>query len=274
VHAAGGKLRVPRGANLRGDVTLAGGSIDVEGDVGGDLQTYGESIYVNSVILGDLRLAGQDIRIGPDTRVAGRLEYRSGGQFVMDPKAQVAQGVLQLDSDDHGWFRKDGHRSSRGGRTMFSIGVLVLGTLLILGLPAFSREAASTIRREWWQSAGVGCVMLIGVPLAAVILMVTIIGIPLALMMVFGYMVLLMLGYVIAAIFVGDFALERLGGDRVKSVGWRALFLLLALILLSIVRHMPLIGGLAVALLFVAGIGAFTIRTWRGFRRRDDAAAA
>ncbi len=274
VRAAGGKLRVPRGANLRGDVTLAGGSIDVEGDVGGDLQTYGESIYVNSVVLGDLRLAGQDIRIGPDTRVSGRLEYRSGGQFVMDPKAQVAQGVLQLDANDHGWFKKDGHRSSRGGRAMFSIGVLVLGTLLILGLPAFSREAASAIRREWWQSAGVGCVMLIGVPLAAVILMVTIIGIPLALMMVFGYMVLLMLGYVIAAIFVGDFALERLGGDRVKSVGWRVLFLLFALILLSIVRHMPLIGGLVVALLFVAGIGAFTIRTWRGFRRRDDAVAA
>ena len=157
---------------------------------------------------------------------------------------------------------------------MFSIGVLVLGTLLILGLPAFSREAATAIRREWLQSAAIGCVMLIGVPLAAVILMITIIGIPLALMMVFGYMVLLMLGYVIGAIFVGDFALERLGGERVKSVGWRVLFLLLALVLLSIVRHLPLIGGLAVALLFVAGIGAFTMRTWRGFRRKDGAVAA
>jgi len=150
----------------------------------------------------------------------------------------------------------------------------VLGMLLILGLPAFSREAASAIQREWWQSAGVGCMMLIGVPFAAVVLMITIIGIPLALMMVFGYVVLLMLGYVIAAIFVGDFALEKLGGDRVKSVGWRLLFLLLALVLLSIVRHMPLIGGLAVALLFVAGIGAFTMRTWRGFRRTDDAVSA
>ncbi len=274
VHAAGGKLRVQRGAEVRGDATLAGGTIDVEGNVGGDLQAYGESIYVNSIIGGDLRLAGEDIRIGPDTRVLGRLEYKSGSQFVMDPKAEVAQGVQKLDANDHHWFRKGGHRSSRGGRTMFSIGVLVLGTLLILGLPAFTREAASAIRREWWQSAGVGCVMLIGVPLAAVILMITIIGIPLALMMVFGYMVLLMLGYVIAAIFVGDFALERLGGDRVKSVGWRVLFLLLALVLLSIVRQMPLIGGLAVALLFVAGIGAFTMRTWRGFRRADNAVAA
>jgi len=274
VHAAGGKLRVPRGAQLRGDVSLAGGNVDVEGEVGGDLETYGESIYVNSIVGGDLRLAGEDIRIGPDTRVSGRLEYKSGGTFVIDPKAQVEQGVEQLDANDHDWFKKARHGSSRGGRTMFSLGVLVLGTLLILGLPAFSREAALAIRREWLQSAGIGCVMLIGVPLAAVILMVTIIGIPLALMMIFGYVVLLMLGYVIAAIFVGDFALERLGGERVKSIGWRVLFLLLALVLLSIVRQLPLIGGLAVALLFVAGIGAFTLRTWRGFRRRNDTVTA
>ncbi|MGB5131735.1 MAG: polymer-forming cytoskeletal protein, partial [Steroidobacteraceae bacterium] len=240
VHAAGGKLRVPRGAKLRGDAALAGGNIDVEGDVEGDLEAYGESIYINSVVGGDVRLAGEDIRIGPDTRVSGRLEYKSGGTYVIDPKAQVEQGVQQLDADDHGWRRKAGRGSSRGGRTMFSLGVLVLGTLLILGLPAFTREAASAVRRDWWQSAGIGCVMLIGVPLAAVMLMVTIIGIPLALMLVFGYVVLLMLGYVIAAIFVGDFALERLGGERVKSVGWRVLFLLLALVLLSIVRHVPL----------------------------------
>ena len=274
VHAAGGKLRVPRGARLHGDVTLAGGSIDVEADVGGDLGTYGESIYVNSVVDGDLRLEGEDIRIGPDTRVSGRLEYKSGGTFAMDPKAQVEQGVEHVNASEHGWFRKGSHGSSRGNGRMFSIGVLVLGTLLILGLPAFSREAAAAIRSEWWQSAGIGCVMLLGVPFAAVILMITIIGIPLALMLIFGYMVLLMLGYVIAAIFVGDFALERLGGDRVKSIGWRVLFLVLALVLLAMLRHLPLIGGLAVAILFVAGIGAFTMRTWRGFRSKDEAAAA
>lgn len=274
VRAAGGKVRVPRGARLHKNVSLAGGSVEVDGDVGGDLEVYGESIVINGVIGGDLRIAGEDIRIGPDTRVAGQLEYKSGGTFVIDPKAQVTKGIEERNANDHDWFRKVGHGSSRSGGRMFSIGVLVLGTLLILGLPAFSREAASAIRREWWQSAGIGCAMLIGVPFTAVILMITIIGIPLALMMIFGYVVLLMLGYVIAAIFVGDFALERFGGERVKSIGWRVLFLLLALVLLSIVRHLPMIGGLAVALLFIAGIGAFTMRTWRGFRRRDDAIAA
>jgi cytoskeletal protein CcmA (bactofilin family) len=274
VRAAGGKIRVPHGARLRKHVTLAGGSIEMEGEVGEDLEVYGGSVVINGIVGGDLQIAGEDIRVGPDTRIAGRLNYKSDGTFAIDPKAQVAQGVEEIDADDHGWLKKAGRGTSRVGRAMFSFGVLLLGILLILGMPAFSREAAATIRREWLQSAGIGCVMLIGVPFAAVILMITVVGIPLALMTIFGYMVLLMLGYVIAALFVGDLALERLGGERIKSLGWRVLFLLLALVALAIVRHLPLIGGLAVALLFVAGIGAFTMRSWRGIRQRDTTAPA
>ncbi len=274
VRAAGGKVRVPRGARLRQDVTLAGGSVEMEGDVGEDLEVYGESIFINGTIGGNLDIAGEDIRIGPDARVAGRLKYRSGGTFVMDPQAQIAKGVEAHDAHDRDGLRKFGRGAARVGGAMFSLGVLLLGALLILGLPAFSREAAATIRREWWQSAAIGCVMLIGVPFSIVILMITIIGIPLALMMIFGYIVLLMLGYLVAALFVGDLALERMGGDRARSLGWRVLFLLLALITLSIVRQLPVFGGLAVALLFVAGIGAFTLRTWRGMRQKGDAAAA
>jgi cytoskeletal protein CcmA (bactofilin family) len=274
VRAAGGKVRVTRGARLRDNVTLAGGSVEVEGEVGEDLQVFGESIVINASVGGDLELAGESIRIGPEARIAGRLEYRSGGSIVVDPQAQVAQGIEEVDADDKNWLRKARRGATRVGGALFTLGVVLLGALLILGLPAFSREAAATIRREWWQSAGIGCVMLIGVPFAIVVLMITVIGIPLALMVIFGYIVLLMLGYVIAALFVGDLALERLGGERIKSLGWRVLFLLLALIALSIVRHVPLIGGLAVALLFVAGIGAFTMRSWKGVRQKDDAVSA
>jgi hypothetical protein len=48
----------------------------------------------------------------------------------------------------------------------------------------------------------------------------------------------------------------------------------LALIALAIVKQLPLIGGLAVFLLFLAGIGAFTMRSWQGFRQDTTPAAA
>ena len=274
VRAAGGKVRVARGARLRSDVTIAGGSVEVEGEVGGDLHVYGESVFINGAVYGDLEIAGESIRVGPDARIAGSLEYKSSGAIVIDPQAQIEQGIEQRDRDERGWLRRAGRGATRVGGALFTLGVVALGALLLLGMPAFSREAAGMVRREPLQSAGIGCVMLVGIPFAIVMLMITVIGIPLALMMIFGYIALLMLGYLVAAFFVGDLLLERLGTEKFNSLGWRVLFLLLALVALSLVRHVPLIGGFVILLLFLAGIGAFTMRSWKGIRQKEEGAEA
>jgi hypothetical protein len=46
------------------------------------------------------------------------------------------------------------------------------------------------------------------------------------------------------------------------------------MIAIAIVQAIPVLGGLVVTLLFIAGIGAFTIRSWQGFRRDPEAPAA
>jgi cytoskeletal protein CcmA (bactofilin family) len=268
-RAAGGKIRVTREARIDGDTSLAGGSIEVDGAVGGRLRAYGESIDINGIVGGDVEVAGEKIRIGPDARIAGRLEYRSGRDIVVHPEAQVALGVTEQHRDRR-WLRRVGEGAAIAGGITISLGVVLLGALLILGMPSFSREAAATIRRKPWQSAGLGCIMLIGVPFAIIVLLVTVIGIPLALLLIFGYVVLLLLGYLVAAIFVGDTALERISSAKLDSVWWRALFLFLALIAIAIVKQVPVVGGLVVLALFIAGIGAFTMRSWQGFRLEAD----
>jgi hypothetical protein len=172
------------------------------------------------------------------------------------------------------WLRKVGHGAAIAGGITVSLGMVLIGALLILAMPRFSREAAGTVEAKPLQSLGMGCVMLIGVPFAIIVLLVTIIGIPLALLLGFGYALLLLLGYLVGAIFLGDFVLGKVGAAKLDSGWWRVLAMFLALVVLAIVKQMPFIGGLAVFLLFLAGIGAFTMRTWRGFRRDDAAAAA
>lgn len=269
-RAAGGKIRVAPEASIGGDASFAGGSIEVDGEVGKRLRAYGGTIVINGRVGGDVELAGEKIRIGPDARIGGRIEYRSGRDIVVDPQARVANGVTEMQRDRR-WLRRFGHGAAIAGGITISLGMVLLGALLILAMPRFSREAAATIRRKPWQSAGLGCIMLIGVPFAIIVLLITVIGIPLALLLVFGYVVLLLLGYLVGAIFVGDTVLERIGSAKLDSVWWRALFMFLALIAIAIVKVVPLIGGLVVLLLFVAGIGAFTMRSWQGFRVEADA---
>lgn len=272
VRAAGGKIRVAREAHFGGNATLAGGSIEVDGTVGMRLRAYGDRIVINGTVGGDVELAGETIRIGPDARIAGRVEYRSGSDITVDPAAQVMGSVIEVQHDKR-WLRTVGRGATIFGGPTISFGMVLLGALLILGMPRFSREAAASIRHQPGQSAGLGFAMLIGVPLSVVVLLITIIGIPLALLLVFGYVVLMLLGYLIAAIFVGDMALERVGKAKLDSVWWRALFMFLAMIAIGIVKIVPFLGGLVVFLLFIAGIGAFTMRSWAGFRNDPETAA-
>ncbi|MGH8251897.1 MAG: bactofilin family protein [Steroidobacteraceae bacterium] len=269
VRAAGGKVRMASGARIDGDASFAGGSIDVDGEIGAGLRAYGESIFINGRVGGDVEAAGERIRIGPDARIEGRVEYRSSRDIQVDPQAQIAGGISELQKDRR-WLRKVGHGAAIVGGITISLGMVLLGALLILAMPRFSREAASTIRQKPWQSLGLGCIMLVGLPFAIIVLLVTVIGIPLALLLVFGYVVLMLLGYLVAAIFVGDSVLERIGGGRIGSLWWRALFLFLALIAIAIVKQLPVVGDLIVLLLFIAGIGAFTMRSWQGFRLEAD----
>lgn len=118
-------------------------------------------------------------------------------------------------------------------------------------------------------SLGVGLAMLVGVPVACVFMFITIIGIPLGMTLLAGYALMLMLGYLVGGLFVGDFVLDRFSADRAASLGWRILFLLLALVLLAFLRRVPAIGGLAVLLVFLSGVGALTLCAWRNWRGPD-----
>jgi cytoskeletal protein CcmA (bactofilin family) len=268
LRAAGGNVHVARDALVDGSASLAGGSVEVDGGVGKDLRAYGESIVINGAIGGDVELGGERIRIGPDARITGKVEYRSGRPIEIDPQAVLGRGITEMQKDQR-WMRRMGRGATFMGTT-FSFGLVLIGALMVLGLPRFTREAAATLRQKPAIAAGVGCAVLIGVPFMALLLVLTIIGIPLAMLLVFGYVALLLLGYLIGAIFVGDTVLERVSKEKLQSLGWRILFMLLALVAIAIIRQVPFLGGLVVLLLFIAGIGAFTMRSWQGLRADAD----
>jgi cytoskeletal protein CcmA (bactofilin family) len=262
---AGGTLRIAPGARIHGDASLAGGSVEVGGMIGADLRAYGESIDINGMVAGDVEAAGDSIRLGPDAQIGGRIVYRSDGDIIVDPAARIGGEVVKARSDRE-LRRKLGRGASIAGGVVVSIGMVLLGAVLILGMPRFSREAAANVRGKPWHSIGLGCVMLLAVPFVIVVLMITLVGIPLALLIVFGYVALLLLGFLVGAIFLGDFALERMDAAKLASVWWRALFLVLALVVVALVKQVPVVGDIAWWILFLAGLGAFTMRAWQGFK--------
>ncbi len=269
VRAAGGTVRVARGADLKGSASLAGGRVEVAGTVGRTLQVFGEHIDINGIVGGDVSLTGEDIRIGPDARISGRLTYRSRNEANIDPRAQVAGGIERKPRKIREWGKGMGEIAWGFGRALFFLGLVALGALFVLVAPRFSRAAPATVKSDVLASLGLGLAMLVCIPLAAALMMITIIGIPLGLTVLAGYVLLLMLGYLVGALFIGDFALARLGAEKADSVGWRILFLLFALVALAFVRQLPALGGLVALLVFLAGVGALTLHGWRNWQAQD-----
>lgn len=267
---AGGTIRITPEARVVGDATLAGGSITVDGPVDGDLRAFGERITVNARVSGDLQFAGEDLRIGPAARIGGDVIYTEGDRFSIDPAAQVL-GTVKRARNERDWRRLTRDATVVGGISL-SFGMMLLGVLLVLALPRFTREAAASIRKMPWQSLGVGFAMLVGVPLLLVMLVITLIGIPLAVLFAFVYGALLVAGGLVAALFLGDTVLGRIDERKLDSAWWRALFLVLAIVAVACIRLVPVAGPLAWWLLFLAGVGAFTLRAWDGLR--NDPATA
>lgn len=268
VRAAGGTVSIERDATISGNATLAGGSINVSGLVEGKLRAFGGAVRLDGEVGGDAEVAAEDIYVGPQARIAGRLLYR-GPQAPQVVEGAVIGGGIERGRNMWQGIDEDGTVArvvKRVVRLLWFTGVLVLGALLVLVLPRFTREAAATVRQDAPASLGLGLAMLVLVPLLAVFLCLTIIGIPLAFAVLLGYGLLLMLGFLTGALFLGDTVLGAAKPASAGSGGWRILFLLLALIAIAFMRRVPWIGDLAVFVLFLAGLGAFTLRSFRGYK--------
>jgi len=271
LRAAGGSVSLEPGASVAGNATLAGGNVDVYGKVGGGLQAFGGRIRLNGEVAGDVEAASDNVRVGPDARIGGKLLYRGPGMPEVAEGAVIAGGV---EKQRRAWkeIRPEsgiGRAAAGVMRALWFAGVLLLGVLFVALFPAFSRQAAATVRSDALASVGLGLALLVAVPVVAVVLFVTIIGIPLGFAVLLGYALMLMLGYITGALALGDLLLAKAKPAESGSPGWRILFLVLALLVVALVRRIPVVGELAVFALFLAGFGAFALRALRGYRGAD-----
>ena len=100
----------------------------------------------------------------------------------------------------------------------------------------------------------------------AVVLLITIIGIPVALLLMSLYLVVLFLGWVTTALWIAQRGLAALRPGQPAGRGLQLLALLLGLVALSLLRAIPLLGGLVGLLALLAGIGALALRSFGNHR--------
>jgi cytoskeletal protein CcmA (bactofilin family) len=260
--AAGGAVKLAPEAWVTGRTWLAGANVEVAGRLERELKAAGAAVRIAGQIDGDVELAGRSIEILPGARIAGNLIYTSPSEARIDPGARVLGTVKHRRTD----------RAERAAwlalgalRLAFLVGLIVTGIALIALFPGFTVAAARGIGSEPWRSLGLGVAALVAVPVITVLLMITIVGIPLGLAAIAAWALALLLGYLTAAVFLGDVGARLLGRGPDLTRGARARSLVLALVVLALIRWVPVLGGLVAFVALVFGLGAFTRETWRRY---------
>jgi hypothetical protein len=253
LRAAGGKVELGPDAVVNGSASLAGGSIAVKGTIQGSLHAAGGQITIDAPIAGDASIAGGTLNLGPAARIAGRLHFR-GGELHQDPAAQVVGGV------EHKRGRLSHHHEIAKGDELtrgwaWTTGLVVLAALLAGALPGPSQRLALELRERPWLTPLLGLLALTAIPVAAVLMMITIIGIPIGLLALVLYAGLLLLGYVWLAVVLGGLLLDRFKAETAALTAWRIGAAALAMIVLAIVVRVPLLGGPVKFAALVVGVG-------------------
>jgi cytoskeletal protein CcmA (bactofilin family) len=253
---AGGHVELDSAAAFARNVYVVGGNLQVKGAVQGSLLAAGGNVFLDGPVGRDVEIAAGEFRLGPHAQIAGNLRYRvSASKVHIDPAARVVGTTTALPV----------RRGPGIFRVLWTLGFLVAGAVFVALLPRFAGDAAEILPLRPGQSALFGIGWLILVPIAICIALITVIGIPLGLLLLSIYGVLLYLGRVAVALWVGRVIL----GARARA-GRQGLILnfLVGGLLLIVLGIVPLVGWLVTLLATVLGIGALVLRA-RAMRERQ-----
>jgi cytoskeletal protein CcmA (bactofilin family) len=268
VRAVGGHVQIGPDAKVSGNVSAAGGDVAMRGAVKGYLQAAGGHVLIDGPVEGDVIASGGQVELGPNARIGGKLQYRTN-DFKRDPAAQVAGSVEALAV--HHAMHADGSpwRRRAGGRWIWSAGVMLMAALLAAAAPTVSARMAEELRTHPGLALLWGLVAFACIPVAAILLLITIIGIPLALLAILLFFALLLAGQAVTAASIADLVLRRYRPGDAARAAWRAGFAILVALALALLARIPLLGGLIVLVAMLVGIGI--IAAW-AFRRPASAA--
>jgi cytoskeletal protein CcmA (bactofilin family) len=244
---------------VAGNVRAAGARIVVKAPISGNFRAAAGQVVIDSSVGGNVTVAAGALELGPNARINGSLRF-TGGSLEQDAGARVA-GAIEEVSERHPRWASFGH--SGPGRWIWTAGLMLLAAVIAAALPGASDRMAQELRARPWMPPVLGFIALTCIPVAALLVMITIIGIPIGILALLGYAMLLLVGYVCAAVVIGGMLLGRFKAESASLVGWRVGAAVAAMLAIALLARVPFIGGVVVLCALVIGVGLIFAAAFR-----------
>lgn len=280
LFASGANIAFTRSASVGRGAIFYGSSVAVDGRIDGNLRATGRKITIDGEVRGNARLVAEEIELGPKARIGGGLSYASKSELKKAEGASIA-GALTREPESANTRSPDTHweweASARGpswvGRIMSFLALLAVAAIFLLLVPRFGAQAARRIQSSPWLALGVGFGTVVAVPVLAALLFVILLGIPLAIVLLALYPALMLAGFVVGVLCIGDLLAAALRKEAPRGFAGSMRYFALGLLLTLLAASLPMVGALLVGLLGLAGVGACVLELYGRHNGPSDSIA-
>jgi hypothetical protein len=244
-----------------GDVVVFHGDAVVDGTVDGGVVVFNGDVTVSGTVAEDVVSFNGlvTIRSGAEVRgdlVARRTPVIEEGATVLGETRATGE-LFRQPLPFFGWI---------AGWLAVSVSVLLLGLLILWLAPRGADAVTNVWTTATGPSVGWGLILLVGLPLLAILLVITLVGIPFGIGLGLALFMVYSIGYTFGVLVVGRWV--------VKPPRSRMAAFLTGLVILRLLALIPFVAGLVGAAAAVIGLGAVAVAVWRARRPAQVAVPA
>jgi len=187
----GGNIEIQEGAEVNGSVAIFGGNLSFAKDtvINGDVAVFGGNVTVEGEIAGDMLLFGGQALLQKNSKIrniatfGGQVSQQEGatitGEITQNTPPEITSPTIPDTQNPNITVNTNPFWNAMGkfGRAVL---IAAIGMLLTLFLQPQLDRTAATITRQPWVTGGYGLLVFAALPVAVLIMIVTIILIPVA----------------------------------------------------------------------------------------------
>jgi len=241
-------------------MVFGAGDVTLEGEVNRSVTVYAGTADVSGGVGRELTMAGDNLTVTNTARIGGNLSAHVRdlrNVHIADGATITGTRVIQVRERENRFTRPRFYFF----QAVWLAAAMLVGWLILILFPGFFQASTHAVGAGW-RSLGLGFAVLAGVPVAVILLAITLVGLPASLMLLMAYLVAIYLAKIWVGAFLGQILLKPSG---VTKSDW-LLGLLVGLLIFTVVRLIPYLGGLVHFGVVCLGLGAFAWQLYRASR--------
>ena len=253
----GDTVTVDSTGKVGGSVTMFGGSLMLDGSVQRDVMFFGGELNVNSFVGGEIRQKGHMLIIGSGAQVGGAIHFEGDKPAEVSAQAKLASPVEFVEAQPRHNYRTSGYYV---WQVIWAASFVLFGLVLFALMPKFSADSIGAAE-QYGASAGLGVLVMFGVPIAAIIACVTVVGLFLGILTLLLWYASLYYAQVIVGGLVGQWLLGRTQ-ELWPLIGRMTI----GVVLVRLCTTIPEVGGWIKLGVIIWGLGALSLTLFRRFQ--------